>query len=44
MTDVLIVRNKYRTQARVALIPEYNNGGLTKRDFCRPWGIPEKSF
>ena len=42
--DVLAVQDEYRAQARVMLIQECNNSGLTKREFGQQRGISEKSF
>lgn len=44
MTNVLAVRDDYRSQTWAMLIQECTNSGLTKREFCRQRGISEKSF
>lgn len=44
MADVLAVQNGYRTQSWATVIQDCNISGLSNREFCRQWGISEKSF
>ena len=44
MADVLAVRDEYRAQNWAMVIQECSNSGLSNREFCRRWGIAEKSF
>ena len=44
MTDVLAVRDEYRTQTWAMLIQECTASGMTNKDFCEQRGVSEKSF